>query len=247
MFSKEIVAGVIYCLIPFQIISALASERPIIRAAVAAEFKNGLHTRYLQYIADQLGMDISIITVPFARRMLEVTKGNLDIIVGLHYSDERANKLIYIYPAYEKLSFRFFSLNDNANKIKNYDDLTGKVIGVIRGAKYYSPFEQDSSLNKYPLQNIHAAIQMLLHNRIDLFIHYEESTVALLKSFRLKNKITKTNYQPIHNINHYIAISSKSPLVAKKQQLQAIIEKAVEQQDFLNIRVNYQKEKAEEF
>lgn len=186
-------------------------------------------------------MDISIITVPFALRIREVIKGNLDIIVGLHYSDERAKELIYIYPAYEKLSFRLFSLNDSANDIKSYDDLTGKVIGVVRRAKYYSPFEQDSSLNKYPLQNLNAGINMLIHNRIDLFVHYEESTFAMLKTLQLENKISKTNYQPIHNINHYIAISKKSPLAAKKQQLKNIVEQAVMQQDFLNIRINYQK------
>jgi len=241
MRSKNIIAVVIYCFTTFQTTIALASEPKIIRAAVAAEFKNGLHTQYLKYIADQLGMEISITTVPFARRIREVKKGNLDIIVGLHYSDERASELIYIFPAYEKLSFRLFSLNDNANAIKNYDDLTGQVIGVVRGAKYYSPFEQDKSLNKYPLQNLNGGINMLLRKRIDLFVHYEESTIATLKSRKLENKITKTSYQPTHNIDHYIAISSKSPLAKKAQQLEAIIEKAVKQQDFLNIRINYQK------
>ena len=102
---------------------------------MAAEFKDGLHTRYLEYLAEQLGMELSIITVPFARRIREVSKGNLDIIVGLHYSDERASNLIYIYPAYEKLSFRLFSLDGNASKIKSYDDLSGKVIGRYQGGK----------------------------------------------------------------------------------------------------------------
>ena len=88
---------------------------------------------------------------------------------------------------------------------------------------------------------------MLLHKRIDLFVHYEESTLALLTALGLENKITKTSYQPTHNINHYIAISKESSLVSKKKQLKNIIEKAIKQQDFLNIRINYQKEKSEGF
>ncbi len=50
----------------------LAEEPYVIKAAVAKEFKDGLHSRYLKYFAKQLGMEINITTMPLARRIVEV-------------------------------------------------------------------------------------------------------------------------------------------------------------------------------
>ncbi len=219
-----------------------ANEPYVIKAAVAKEFKDGLHSSYLKYIAKQLGMEINITTMPFARRIIEVKKGNLDLIIGLHHTKERASDLIFILPAYEQLSFRFFSLNENATAIGSYNNLGGKMIGVIRGAKYFSAFEHDKELKKYPLKNLKTNIDMLLLGRIDLFVHYEESTIPMLKLMKVDHLITKTKHQPNHSDDHYLAISKSSPLAIKRQQLMAIVERGIRQQDFIQLRLeHYQK------
>jgi len=220
-------------------INAYGQQSYTLRAAVAKEFENGLHSHYLRYIAEQLEMDIIISTMPLARRIIEVKKGNLDLIVGLQYSAERAQQLTYIYPAYETLSFRFFALNENAIHIKDYQDLSGKMIGVIRGAEHHRSFDQDSQLKKFDLKSLSSGIKMLFHQRIDLFIHYEESTLPMIKALGVENEISKTQYQPKYNHKHYNAISKHSPLISQKQKLQAIIEKGLNQQDFLQIRLNH--------
>jgi ABC-type amino acid transport substrate-binding protein len=84
------------------------SEDKTIHAAVAEGFIDGLHSKYLEYIADKLSMPISITTIPFARRIKEIEIGRLDIIVGLQQTEERKDKFVYIYPSYESLSYRFF-------------------------------------------------------------------------------------------------------------------------------------------
>jgi len=239
MFSLKKTIFCVVLTIVSQSINAWTQQPNTLRAAVAKEFENGLHSHYLKYIAEQLGMDLIISTMPLARRIIEVQKGNLDVIVGLQYSAERAQQLTYIYPAYETLSFRFFALNENAIDIKSYEDLSGKMIGVIRGAEHHSSFERDNQLKKYDLKSLKSGIKMLFHQRIDLFIHYEESTVPMLKSLAVEDKISKTKYQPKYKHELYIAISKLSPLIAKKQQLQSLIEKGINQQDFLQIRLNY--------
>lgn len=216
-----------------------AEEPYILKAAVAKEFENGLHSRYLTYIAQQLEMNIVISTMPLVRRIIEVKKGNLDLIVGLQYSTERAKELAYIYPAYEELSFKFFALNEEAVHVNHYEDLIGKMICVVRGAEYHASFEQDNQLKKYNLKGIDSCIKMLFHQRIDLLIHYEESTVPMLKALAVENKISKTNYQPEFNQKRYLAVSKLSPLATQKQQLQAIIERGLSQQDFLKIRLEH--------
>lgn len=228
-----------FCATIFQHHTTSANEPHIIRAAVAKEFKDGLHHQYLSYIANQLGMEIKITTMPFARRMVEVKKGNLDIIVGVQYSQVRASELIYIFPAYEKLSFRYFSLNGNAGNINNYNDLLGKTIGVIRGSKYFPDFEQDDKLQKYAFNNLKANIDMLLHGRIDLFVHYDESTALMLRAMGVEHLIKKTNHQPEFSYEHHLAVSKNSPLATKTQQLIAIIEKGISQQDFVQLRLEH--------
>lgn len=241
--TKHLVAAVI-CSTIFLAKITLANEPVVIKAAVAKEFKDGLHTSYLRYFARQLDMEINIVSMPLARRIVEVQKGNLDLIVGLQYSQVRADELIFILPAYESLSFRFFALNDNASKINSYRDLSGKAIGVIRGARYYPAFEQDSQIKKYPFKDLQTNIDMLLHGRIDLFVHYEESTLPMLKLMAVDHLIKKINHQPKHSHQHYLAISKNSLLATKQRQLISIVERGLKQQDFMQLRLeHYQKAK----
>jgi len=239
MFSLRVTVLLVICSATFRPHTIFASEPIVIRAAVAKEFQDGLHSRYLKYIANQLGMEIEITVMPLARRIVEVNKGNLDLIVGLQYSQERANELLFIFPAYESLSFRYFSLKQDAESINSYDDLHGKIIGVIRGASYFSDFEQDVELQKYPFSNLKTNIDMLLNGRIDIFLHYEESTLPLLKSMGVDHLIKKINYQPKHSHEHYLAISKNSLLAAKAEQLKTIVERGIDQQDFIQLRLEH--------
>ncbi len=239
MFFFRVTVLLVFCSASFLPHKTFASEPIVIRAAVAKEFKDGLHSRYLKYFADQLGMEIDIVAMPLARRIVEVQKGNLDLIVGLQYSKERAEQLIYILPAYEKLSFRYFSLKENVESINSDGDLRGEIIGVIRGASYFPAFEQDIELQKYPFSNLKTNIDMLVNGRIDLFLHYEESTVPLLKAMGVNHLIKKINYQPKHSHEHYLAISKNSPLAAKTEQLKAIVERGINQQDFIQLRLEH--------
>lgn len=239
MFFFRVTVLLVLCSATFLHHATFASEPRAIRAAVAKEFKEGLHSRYLNYFADQLGMEIDIITMPLARRIVEVKKGNLDLIIGLQYSQKRADELLFIFPAYERLSFRFFSLNGNATNINDYNDLLGKTIGVIRGATYFPSFEKDDELKKYQLKNLQTNIEMLLLGRIDLFVHYEESTLPMLKAMGVDHLIKKINYQPKHSHDHYLAISKNSPLAIKTKQLKAIVERGIDQQDFIQLRLEH--------
>lgn len=93
--------------------------KPVIRAAVAEEFRHGLHSKYLKYFAEKLNMTLELSTMPFARRLLQIEHGQLDLIVGIQKTDERQDEFIYIMPHYESLSYRIFTLQENHQSIKN--------------------------------------------------------------------------------------------------------------------------------
>jgi len=222
-------------------INTAAEHIQTIKAAVAENFSNGLHAKYLRYIANKLNAELSLTTMPFARRLQEIRNGHLDIIVGLQKTEDREDEFIYISPFYESLSFRFFSLVSNKDKIKTFSDLEGKLIGVNKHSKYFPQFNHNDKIHKVNIVSLKQNIQLLLKGRIDLLIHYEESTTPILKSLGVSEQITKTDYQPKHSNRHYIAISNKSHLVKHIDKLQDIVEQAVKNGDFLNIRLQHYK------
>jgi len=209
----------------------------VIRSAVAKEFKNGLHSKYLAYFADKLSARLELSTMSFARRLHELKAGNIDLMVGLQRTESRVDEFIYVFPAYETLKNRFYSLKENSNYFIKYDDFYNKTIGIHRRSKYFTEFDLDKNIEKHPVSTLRQNIKLLLHNRIDAFIHYEESTFPLLKKLGLEAQIVKTNYQPEHENRHYLVISRFSPLMKMRPQLESIIKKAIENGDLLEIRL----------
>lgn len=215
------------------------ADKTVIRAAVADELKDGLHSKYLQYFADQLNVTLELTTMPLARRLEQIKSGELDIIVGIQKTAAREDEFTYIMPYYERLTYRIFALQKNENNIKSYQDLVGKYIGINRYAKYFKAFDENDAIYKFKATGVIQNIEMLLRERIDAFIHYEQSALTLLAQFDEENKITQVPYQPTAEVRHYLAISNHSVLMQRKNELQQIIISAIKNKDLLTIRTNY--------
>lgn len=214
-------------------------KQTIMKAAVAEEFRHGLHSKYLQYLADKLNLTLQLSTMPFARRLLQIKNGQLDLIVGIQKTEDRQDEFIYILPHYELLSHRIFILKNKRDLIQTYQDLSGKIIGVNRNSKYYKAFDNNESVVKFKAHGVLQNIELLKRNRIDAFMHYEESTVPLLDGLGISDEVVKSVYQPNIEIQHYIAISKSSALNSRLGELEQIVEDAVKNKDFLNIRMNH--------
>lgn len=233
--------GIFYALVLFfcaQSYGNLATK-PVIKAAVAEEFRYGLHSKYLQYFADKLNVTLELSTMPFARRLRHIENGQLDLIVGIQKTEDRQDEFVYILPYYESLSHRIFTLKAHHHQIKTYQDLAGKHVGINRYAKYFQPFDSDENISKFRATGVVQNIELLLRGRIDAFMHYEESTLPLLTKLGAKSKVAKSLYQPNFKTRHYLAISSHSKLMARQDELKLIVEQAIKSNDLLNIRLNH--------
>jgi len=217
----------------------VSEEKLVVKAGVAKGFQSGLHAKYLAYFADKLSVTLNISTMSFARRLHQLKMGKLDLMVGLQRTESRQDEFIYIFPAYETLRFRFYSLKENSDSFIEYKDLQGKDVGVNRHAKYFSTFDLDKKIKKHSVSSLKQNIELLLHKRIDAFIHYEESTSPILEQLNLNDKVVKTLYQPQHEYPHYLVISSHSPLTHLQTRLEAIVKSAVINGDLSNIRAEH--------
>lgn len=207
----------------------------VIRSSVSPEFIDGLQHKYLKYLALNLGMELHIEPIPFARRLRSLENGDLDIMVGLQLEARSNSNLIFLKPSYEKLGYAFFVLGQNKNSLNNYDDLKGLVIGVTINTSYFERFNHDKFLKKIQVTTIEQKIKLLRLGRIDTFIHYRDSTLRRLKEMK-NDSIVVANYFPGSQQDHYFAISRKSGLFLQKAHLEQVIKDGVEKGDFQEIR-----------
>lgn len=230
-FNKWLVLFFFVVVLPLNVMA-----KETIYSSVSQEFPQGLHAKYLHYIANKLDMTLDVAPMPFARRLQALRNGSIDIMVGMQRENSYQDEIIYIYPAYEKLRHTFFVLKDNQAKLASLNDLRDLNIGVTIHAKYYKKFQQQQDLRVVPVSSLKQKIELLLKGRIDTFIHYQESTEPLLIKQQLSDKIVLAAYQPTEFNQYFVTISQKSRLLPYQNKLSAIIKHATENGDFELIR-----------
>ncbi|WP_416306850.1 substrate-binding periplasmic protein [Neptunicella sp. SCSIO 80796] len=223
-------------LVALLLLSPLTKAKPLLRSSVSPEFSQGLHAKYLQLIADKMEMKLDLYPMPFARRVVALKSGQIDLMVGMQRESNIQDEVIYIYPSYEKLRHTFFVLKEQQHQLKQFEDLQQMTIGVTIHAKYYQRFNQQADLALIAVSSLRQKIDLLMKGRIDSFIHYQESTIPVLKSMALDGEIVKSDYQPTEYHPYYVTISEKSVLFPLKAKLSTVIRTATENGEFARIR-----------
>jgi polar amino acid transport system substrate-binding protein len=211
----------------------------IIRSSVSPEFPDGLHAKYLRYIAEQMQLKIEIVPMPFARRIVALTSGQIDIMVGMQRENDQKDMVIYLFPSYETLRHSFFIMKDRGTQLNDFADLSKLNIGVTIHAKYYQKFHDQADLALISVSTLAQKVNLLTKGRIDTFIHYEESTVPYLQHNNLQDAIVLAPYQPTEYNEYFVTISAKSQLFPYQEKLQAIIRAGHDKGDFARIRAQH--------
>lgn len=212
-----------------------ASEPLVIRSAVATDFPNGLHSKYIGFIADAMDMPVQIAPMSFSRRLRALQAGELDILAGLQ-NKEPLEDIIYIQPAYQVLASTFFVRSADISKLNQYRDLQSKRIAVTADVSYFSQFDQDKQLAKVVVDSLQQKIKLLVNNRVDTFVHNKDSTQVSLKLMGMTGQVVPARYQPSDKRKYYFAISRQSKLYPHLTKLKAVIKQAVAEGKFVEIR-----------
>lgn len=210
-----------------------ASAKGSITAAVSPEFPNGLHYKYLNYLAQQLGVEIQIYPMPLARRLQELKKGSLDILLLSHRD---SSELIFIEPAYEKIPFALFLREQDKDRVKEKEDMNGFRIGYSIGANLPSSLETDDKVKTVAVSSLQQKITMLELNRIDAFFHALESVERKLENMNKDEEIVKSHWQPSYERNYHFVISKHSALYNHQDKLSMLIDHALKNDVFSDIR-----------
>ena len=218
-------------------LNVLAKE--VLHSSVSPEFPDGLHAKYLQYIADKMNMDLDIAPMPFARRIKELYNGKIDLMVGMRWEKGDLDDIIYLHPSYEKLRQTFFVLAKDKDRFATPEDISKARVAVTNTAKYYPHIKRDKAIPIVAVSTLRQKIELLLVGRIDSFIHYEDSTLPLIESMGLNDRVIVSLYQPNDYEEYFIAISRKSKLFHMKAAFEEVIRTAVDNNDFAKIRTEH--------
>lgn len=206
------------------------------RTAVSPEFPQGLHRKYLEFIARGLQIDFRFQLLPYARRIADLQSGKLDLLVGIQHGYQSGLGMIILKPQYEDLTHMVFINKDQAQDWAATDNLADKVIAVtIKPGSFSEQYSADEPL-AVQVTTLKQKIQLLLRRRVDAFIHFKDSTNRTLRHLNLEQQIIPADYQPSSPTRYYVAIGESSRLMARKTEIEGFISQAVKEGKFAQIR-----------
>lgn len=158
---------------------------------ILADKPSGTHIDALRALSHLLQKHLVFIESPnFARCLLMLERGTVDVIAGLNPTQERDAFAFYApFKAADSLKV----ISKQGYVINTYEDFEGKVIGVPRGATYFERFDDDITLKKVSIQNNRIGFALLQKDRIDLMMTSPE----MLAIFADEIKAAKLVVSPI--------------------------------------------------
>jgi len=212
------------------------TNKSILKSSVSAEFPNGVHFKYLTYLANELDMELQITHMTYNRRVASLRSGVIDIMTGIRSTYSENGDFVYLQPSYTSTPNGFFIRNDNFTKLDVIDDLEGKRVAITANDKPYVAALESHGAEVIIVPTFNQKVKLLQRKRIDAFEHVKSSGVSQLEQKGLSDEIKLAAYKsPFVNHFHF-ALSTKSPLMTKKAEIESVIANAVENGAFAALR-----------
>ena len=147
----------------------------------------------------------------------------------------------FIQPALasHQVDFYFLTKKHSPLSIKHYNDLAPLTIATLRGNQYFKQFDLDNQLKKFKAVNYQSAVNMVLNNRVDVLIDLSLTPPSQLANADTNSELIRQPFQPVENINEYIALSKHSAwgahIAQVNQAMQHLTENGIIAQYFAQI------------
>ena len=195
-----------------------ASHAPPYRIIQGGE-ATGLYVEIFEAIADRLGWKVHFREAPFRRVLRMVQQGEVDLMLGAMETQERAEVMEFVAPAFPPERSLFFYLNKE-NRVERYSDLYGKTIGVLEGASYFSRFDNDEALLKEPVPRYESLMLMMQKGRLDVVVAPE--LVGLYTAEKLGLDFEVSPFF-VPGDRSYIAVAKNSPALKYADDIRAAL------------------------
>lgn len=177
----------------------------------------GVHADIVREALGRLGCRAKFLNRPWARAMLQIQDGELDIMAGVGKSSERETFAWFSQPTNKALNYLYLSRNaDGRFHFKRLSDMLGTDfrLSVATNADYGGEFTallKDSQFprNLHPYATHASAWKMLALDRADGFISDQLTGQYEIEALHLQSDIIKTEIIVNPDDFDYLAISKK--------------------------------------
>ncbi|WP_083595137.1 substrate-binding periplasmic protein [Alteromonas sp. RW2A1] len=171
----------------------------------------GINVEAMKIVAEQLNMRLKFMECPFARCIVLLEKGLVDVFVGVTHSAEREEFLHFIEPPVAPGSVQtFYARAGSSISINEFADLDGLIVGLLRHSLYFPEFDKATNFAKVEANTHLQLIDLLLNKRIDAFVGSEQRFNYLLQEQGLSNKISQQTFHITEDRKVYLALSKHS-------------------------------------
>ena len=194
--------------------------------------KNYKHHGLTPHIVTQAfaleGVKVEWLFVPWARAMHLAQNTHADASCCWAKNQQRQGNFLYSVPIQSRSSV-LFHLKSNKFNWQTIDDFEGITIGGVTGYTYGKTLDRAEKAGKFTIYRIKTEKQgfnMLLLNRISLFVSDKKIGYSMLSDFFQKDKVELITHHPkaIQTFHNHLIISKKH---AKNKKLIELFNKGL--------------------
>ncbi|WP_163337876.1 ABC transporter substrate-binding protein [Desulfopila sp. IMCC35008] len=190
--------------------------------------------------ADKFSATLTANKVPFARRLDQLKNGEIDVLCGLLKNNDRERFAYFLRPPYKLRSNKYFFIRKGEGKrLQTYEDLYKLRVGVHIGSKYFPRFDEDEKLKKFVTPYYADSFKMLVSGRIDVVIHTDVYGLEIMNQLSLQDNVEVAPFMHTEKKPVYMAISRKSKLFNRKDELEDVFRLMVESGEIDRIIQSY--------
>lgn len=199
----------------------------------------GLDMDILQQLQRRSGIRFEVKRVPWGRALKQMQTGQVDLMIGLAMTAERAAFIDYLQPAYYQCRPAFYGKAAAVSTLRTYADLQGKKVGYVLNSAYFAPFDADNRLDKHGVPTEDQLLRMVQRGHLPLMIG-TDCQVDYALSQDNEAGLLKAAYQPPQPVVLYLGMSKHSPHQALQQPLALALQELVASGEIAALAKPYQ-------
>jgi polar amino acid transport system substrate-binding protein len=202
----------------------------------------GVGPELVETIFVELGVPVESKIYPWKRLLMLAEQGDVDIVAGLYFTQERAEYLEYIKPHYMSTEVVVIVAKGKAFPFKKWDDLIGLKGGSLVGDSFGGEFDKfkTEKLNFEEVGTLIQGFEMLTKGRIDYMPMSRAKAEIQARKIGFRGDVEILPV-PIKSEKLYMGISKKSPFLKYLPQINQRLKQLTEQGVYEKLDLKYLK------
>lgn len=195
---------------------------------------NGIYYELSNMLFDNGNTKFENIIYPYARIQHELKSGHADVTIMFKYQ-ELAPYVKYITPL---PALRNVVIGRNSTPISSIDDLNGKVIAYLRGAKFSDEIDKAQNISKQFVNDFQQGIDMMRLNRVDVIIGPLSAILYSAKKAGLSRDFFGEPYT-VSSKTPWLQVSKRSVTKLDLAEIEKRLKKLIKEGNFAQLNEKY--------